>query len=351
MIHANTKTFANALVNAVILLDENLCIQWYNSAAKKLLALDNDALTKTITESIPDKTFDNYLRQFLSPQDPKKQALSDKLLANENTLELPAPHNRAITLSVCLKPYVNNQWLLIVQDVTQIHHLEKMRRDFIANVSHELRTPLTVIKGYLETMSDHYQNSTQSWTPMLNQMQQQAKRMENLIADLLLLSRLEIDNPDMGKQEVIHLKYILEAIRADAIALSGHRKHHITLSVTDDHKIFGNPEELHSAFSNLVFNAVHYTPDGGDIHIMTHKKNNKLYVNVKDTGIGIKAKHIPRITERFYRVERGRSRERGGTGLGLAIVKHVLLRHKASLQIESEVGKGSCFSCVFEINP
>jgi two-component system phosphate regulon sensor histidine kinase PhoR len=227
-----------------------------------------------------------------------------------------------------------------------LHDLEKMRRDFVANVSHELRTPLTVMRGYLEGMIDGLIDLKNSQT-IFAQMHQQTIRMEHIIADLLLLSRLETVTPTEQEQESIDIPFLLSSIQQDAIALSSDRKHHIHLEITGSQTFHGQAAELRSAFSNLLFNAVHYTPANGHIFVRWYKTENNLYFEVEDTGLGIEAHHIPRLTERFYRVDPGRTRQTGGTGLGLAIVKHVLLRHHAQLHIESVVGKGSIFRCEF----
>jgi two-component system phosphate regulon sensor histidine kinase PhoR len=224
--------------------------------------------------------------------------------------------------------------------------LEKMRQDFVANVSHELRTPLTVLRGYLEGLID-VSASKPDWQPVFDQMHQQTIRMENIIEDLLHLSRLETDTATFNENESIHIPELLNTIREDALALSHNHTHQIFIEINAPDIFHGQKLELRSAFSNLVFNAVHYTPANGRIYIRWYQNETGLHFEVEDTGIGIDAKHIPRLTERFYRVDPGRTRQTGGTGLGLAIVKHVLLRHNATLHIESTVGKGSVFRCDF----
>ncbi len=226
---------------------------------------------------------------------------------------------------------------------------EKMRQDFVANVSHELRTPLTVFRGYLEILLEKVGNkkSLAEWKPILMQMFSQSMRMERIIEDLLLLSRLEIDTPDASHLEAIDMPQLLQHIYQDTLALSSDKKQHINLKITGPRIFYGRKSELHSAFSNLTFNAVHYTPVNGKIWISWYQDKKGVHFKVKDTGIGIEAKHIPRLTERFYRVDAGRTRETGGTGLGLAIVKHVLLRHHGRLAISSTVNKGSVFRCDF----
>jgi two-component system phosphate regulon sensor histidine kinase PhoR len=226
---------------------------------------------------------------------------------------------------------------------------EKMRQDFVANVSHELRTPLTVFRGYLEILLEETgkQKGKKHWKNILTQMSAQSTRMERIIEDLLLLSRLEIDTLDVSDLEAIDMPQLLQHIYQDTLALSGDKKQHIHLKITGPHLFYGRKSELHSAFSNLAFNAVHYTPMNGSIWMSWYQDKKGVHFKVKDTGIGIESKHIPRLTERFYRVDAGRTRETGGTGLGLAIVKHVLLRHHARLSISSAVNKGSVFRCDF----
>jgi two-component system phosphate regulon sensor histidine kinase PhoR len=247
-------------------------------------------------------------------------------------------------LSVSVIPYGDNQHLLLGHDITQLHRLEQIRSDFIANVSHELRTPLTVIAGFLETMRDA-EDCTQEFQRPLLLMAQQTARMRNIVEDLLFLSRLESE-PATDRGTPVVVADLLKTIYEEAQVLSG-EQHHITLEVDETVIIYGHTEELHSAFSNLVYNAVRYTPPGGDISIRWYQDAEGIHLAVHDTGEGIAPEHLPRLTERFYRIDVGRSRLQGGTGLGLAIVKHVLNRHKGHLHIESEVGKGSLFRCDF----
>lgn len=232
----------------------------------------------------------------------------------------------------------------------RIHQLERMRQDFVANVSHELRTPLTVIHGYLETLLDQDVANIPQPKKIFEQMYQQSLRMERLVEDLLLLSRMDTGlNGDAEKLPKVAAPLIIKAIANDAKILSGERQHQIQLDIDESLTINGIESEIRSVFSNLIFNAIHYTPAEGQIRIKWFQENNQAYFEVSDTGIGIAPEHIPRLTERFYRVDPDRSRSTGGTGLGLAIVKHALLRHKGQLKIASEVGKGSTFTCVFPV--
>ena len=247
-------------------------------------------------------------------------------------------------LIVHLIPFENRRQILVTHDVTDAERLEQTRRDFIANASHELRTPLTVINGFLELATGDMEIDATTRMQHLKLMAEQGRRMQNLVEDMLSLTRLEsIDYP--VKPEKIDIGSMLEEIRRDGEALSGGR-HQISL-VVETGDIEGSSEELHSAFSNLVSNAVRYTPEKGCIELIWRDSEIGPQFVVRDNGIGIRPEHITRLTERFYRVDKGRSRATQGTGLGLAIVKHVLMRHGAALKIESEPGKGSAFIAQF----
>jgi two-component system, OmpR family, phosphate regulon sensor histidine kinase PhoR len=247
-------------------------------------------------------------------------------------------------LIIHLIPFENRRQILVTHDQTELDRIDAMRRDFIANASHELRTPLTVINGFLEIALAHPDLDAATRQDHVRLMAEQGKRMQNLIDDMLTLTRLEsLDSP--LRTEVVRVRPMLEQILQEAKALSA-GKHSIVMD-GDGPDIKGNPEEIRSAFTNLVSNAVRYTPEDGAIHISwTNGENGPEFI-VRDTGIGIDPEHLPRLTERFYRVDKSRSRETKGTGLGLAIVKHVLLRHGASLNIASKVGEGSEFKAMF----
>lgn len=228
-----------------------------------------------------------------------------------------------------------------------IQHLELIRRDFVANVSHELRTPLTVIQGYLESLLAQELDQTKPWKKIFEQMFQHSVRMANIIEDLLLLSILETDDYPLDEKPKIHIAKLLKILLTEAKNISGDKRHHFSLRVNSRILLNGAASELKSLFSNLIINAIKYTPAGGKIKIEWAAQKGMAIFRITDTGIGIAKKQIPRITERFYRVDKGRSRESGGTGLGLAIVKHILLRHQAELIVESQLGKGSVFTCIF----
>lgn len=236
-------------------------------------------------------------------------------------------------------------YVVVLHDVTELRRLEVVRRDFVANVSHELRTPLTVISGFLESLDDRSDPDPEV-ERSLSLMREQAARMATIIDDLLTLSRLELDG-EARDTTPVSVHELLESIVADARRVSGERQHVLELHSDPDLLVRGSDSELRSAFSNLVLNAVRHTPGRTHIHIEWRADGDSARFAILDDGPGIPARHIPRLTERFYRVDESRSRDTGGTGLGLAIVKHALERHDADLAIESEVGKGTSFSCVF----
>jgi two-component system phosphate regulon sensor histidine kinase PhoR len=253
---------------------------------------------------------------------------------------------RDAVLSVRVIEFGEDRKLLISRDVTAEERLDTMRRDFVANVSHELKTPVTVLSGFVETLGDDsFDLSSKQRRRFLDMMADQAKRMQRLVEDLLTLSSLESDASPADEQP-IEVRPFVERLAEEARALSGGR-HAVEVAVAADCSLLGSLKELHSAFSNLVSNAVRYTPAGGVVRLAWRLDDGRGVFSVTDTGIGIEARHIPRLTERFYRVDSGRSRESGGTGLGLAIVKHALTRHQAVLEVTSEMGRGSSFSALF----
>jgi two-component system phosphate regulon sensor histidine kinase PhoR len=248
-------------------------------------------------------------------------------------------------LSVKLVSYGVDKRLLISRDITQWERVEMIRRDFVANVSHELRTPLTVVNGFVENLQDMPDLSHDKIRRALDLMADQTKRMDSLVADLLTLSRLE-NEQSPPRAAMIDMGELLQAVYQDGQMLSAGRHQH-SLDVTGPVRLSGNYDELRSAFGNLVSNAVRYTPEGGAIRLCWSMRDGQAVFSVQDSGIGIEAQHIPRLTERFYRVDRSRSRETGGTGLGLAIVNCIAQRHQAKLDILSEEGHGSTFALVF----
>jgi len=319
-----------ALPDGVIILDELSRIEWCNDKAESLLGLRKAVdIGSHITNLVRDPSFIHFYHEEV---------------IDEN-LRLDAPHNPKIKLDIRMIKYADKH-LLIIQDFSKLHHMEQVRQDFLANVSHELRTPLSVVVGYIEILHDDDQPELEAYASIFQQMQQQSDRMTRLVEDLLTLSNLESEQNHNHKNE-IPVSDMLKNISEDAIILSGSKKHKITVEIESERWLLGNSRELHGVFSNLIANAVHYTPDNGTITIRWYEADNQAIMEVVDTGIGIKKQHIDRLTERFYRADKGRSRAEGGTGLGLAIVKHALQRHEATLNITSKIGKGSTFRCIF----
>ena len=324
---------AEALPDGVMILDGHRAIEWMNLQAEACLGLKGSVDTGSrITHLLREPEFLDYL------DSPDHRGVP---------LELHTQRNPGRALQVQAAPFAAGRTLLLVRDVTQLQKLATMRRDFVANVSHELKTPLTVTLGFVETALDALDD-----TPPLEIAQylrtaiEQAQRMQQLIDDLLTLSSLETDSPP-PLEDPVDVAALLIDICREVEALSAGR-HRISLENQGPRRLLGSARELRSAFANLAGNAVRYTPDGGEIMLRWSAEGQAGgRFSVRDSGIGIAREHLARLTERFYRVDRGRSREAGGTGLGLAIVKHVLERHQAVLQIESEPGQGSRFSAVF----
>lgn len=321
------------LEDAVILIDDKNGIEWWNQSAERILNLKSPDQGRHILTIIRTPLFHeyyNHIEQFI-----------DGIRLNE-------PLNGDRHYQCKITPF-GSEKLLIIYDVTRLQHLEQMRKDFVANVSHELRTPLTVIMGYVETLSEQPELDPR-WQRALNQMMQQSQRMNNIINDLLLLSRLENEEKPSEPKD-IDMPKLLTQLFDDAQMYNKGFDHLIHLHIDSQQHIWGYEDYLRSALSNLITNAIKYTPKGGEISISWHscdyEGGHGMCFSVEDNGIGIEARHIDRLTERFYRVDSGRSRETGGTGLGLAIVKHVLYQHAAKLEIRSQVGKGSIFTIQF----
>ena len=324
---ARFRQAMSLLPDGVVIMDDVLFLEWCNPAAERHLGLNNGRdKGMRVTNLIRSPDFIDYII----------------LGRYEQPLTLSLKNRKLI---VHIIPFENRRQILVTHDATETDRIEMMRRDFIANASHELRTPLTVINGFLEiaqTQPDLEQTIRMSH---LKLMIEQGQRMQNLVEDMLTLTRLEsIDYP--LRPEHVNIHNLLDQIRQEAEALSGGR-HVISLTI-DGSDIEGSTDELRSAFSNLVSNAVRYTPERGHIDIKWQNTISGPQFSVKDSGIGIRPEHLVRLTERFYRVDKSRSRETQGTGLGLAIVKHVLLRHGAVLAIESQPDVGSIFSVQFK---
>jgi len=324
---------AQALPIGAVTLNKDFQIRWFNAAAEKILHLKPaQDIGQNLLNLLRSPPFVAY----------SKQNTWDEPLILKISLE---GSNQSIM--VRLVPYADDQLLLIARDLTHIEKLETTRRDFVANVSHEMRTPLTVLSGFLETMREAPKGALteEQSQHFLKLMHDQALRMEALVADLLTLSALETSLS--ADRHTIHMSTLIDSARQQAESLSGGR-HTFIWDIEPNLNILGNQTELSSAITNLLTNAVRYTPDGQTITVQWHKlANGCARYSVTDTGIGIASEHLPRLSERFYTVDRGRSRAMGGTGLGLAITKHVAMRHDAQLEIQSKLGVGSTFSLVF----
>ncbi|MEO8748406.1 MAG: phosphate regulon sensor histidine kinase PhoR [Rhodanobacter sp.] len=323
----DVRDAAGTLPDAVVLLDGHGIVRWFNAAATRLLGLLERHTERPLAEQVAGSELAAWLQTNLG----------------EPTTEMPAPADPSLRLSVTIMPFGAHLHLLLARDISALSRLEQVRRDFVANVSHELRTPLTVIHGYLELIDP---TDVPELAPVLGEMRMQSQRMRQIVEDLLTLSRLETgEGLPNDEVEVVPL---LEILRREAEALSRGR-HAITVEAGSQARLRGSIHHLHSAFSNLVSNAVRYTPSGGKIVIgWQQTADGTATFSVRDSGLGISAEHLIRLTERFYRVSSSRSRDSGGTGLGLSIVKHVLNLHQGRLVIDSEPGQGSTFSCVMD---
>ncbi|AVP97788.1 phosphate regulon sensor histidine kinase PhoR [Ahniella affigens] len=321
------RSAATALPDGIIVLSPLQQVVWANPAAEGLLGF---RLSKARGQPVLNLLTEPVMREWLLGQ-PQQEPLIDVQTAAD----------RDKRLSMRLVPYQDDHAMLIVRDISLLMKLEQVRRDFVANVSHELRTPLTVIHGYLDMIET---DEHPSIATMIEEMHRQSKRMAQVVEDLLTLSRL--DATEAAGDEPVSMTAMMATLKREAEALSK-GQHQIQVDNLCQADLHGSMKDLHSAFSNLIANAVRYTPTGGSITVRWQLKDQGACFSVQDTGFGIPAEHIPRLTERFYRVSTSRSREKGGTGLGLSIVKHVLNLHQAKLNIESQVGVGSMFSCCF----
>lgn len=322
-----------ALEMAVIMINRKGTLEWWNKAADTLLGFRSaQDHQQGVTNLLREPRFFEYFenRKYTEP------------------LRIPSPINKNLVLEFQITLFGEGERLMLVRDVTQMHKLELMRKDFIGNVSHELRTPITVINGYLETLLDHKDSVAPRWIKPLEQMHQQSQRMENIVRDLLTLSRLETKAPPR-EQDTINVSALLREISSEAEQFFSEKNHSFTVTCDDEFFLLGTMSELYSAISNLIFNAAKYTHQRGRIQVKANRSENGLDIMIEDNGVGIADHHIPRLTERFYRVDESRSTDTGGTGLGLAIVKHVLARHGAVLEVLSELDKGSQFICHFPL--
>ena len=322
------QEMTSALDDGVVLIDKRSNIEWWNIEAGKLFNFQDLDKGHRLENIIRHPLFVKYFESgdYSEP------------------LEIEGLRREQQHLEFRIHTFGQGERLVVIREITRVKKLLEMRKDFVGNVSHELRTPLTVIRGYIETLAD-MPNLPLPLEKALTQMEQQGQRMTNLINDLITLSRLETDTID-NSQESVDIAGLIDTILSDAKTLSG-GKHLISRSGAEGIKLLGNANQLHSAISNLVMNAVKYSPEGCQVSVDVKMFGNECIVSVIDNGTGIDSRHLPRLTERFYRVDDGRASSMGGTGLGLAIVKHVLFRHEAELKIRSMLGKGSTFSCHF----
>jgi len=324
------QSSAAALPDAVVALGPYDEIRWMNQAAEDLLGLRHHSdYGRPMVNLFRAPAFRQYLeaRNF------------------DQTLELTAPGRDQRQLSLRAVPYGQQLLLVIVQDVTERYRVERLRRDFVANVSHELRTPLTVISGFVENMQADGDMCPVPWRRPLALIADQTARMQQIVEDLLLLARLEGGERNL-RHEGVDVAEMLQTLAGEARLLAPQGPQ-VSLKIDSDWFLDADPGLLRSAVSNLVVNAIHHTPAGGEIVLHWVDEPDASCIIVEDSGEGIAPEHIPRLTERFYRVDTGRSRERGGTGLGLAIVKHILQVHDARLEIASTPGEGSQFICRF----
>ena len=319
-----------ALAEAVVLIDDQHQIEWWNPAAEKLLGINPLDRGRNLLAILRQPSFIEYFNHIDQAPD---------------GIRLQAQMDEDRYVQVKLTRFGGESRLLVAYDTTRVHNLEQMRKDFVDNISHELRTPLTVLSGYIETFIDQ-DDITPRWKRAFTQMQSQTKRMNALVNDLLLLSNLE-NNKKVAKNQIIDMANLMNQLFDDARAYNLDYGHTLNLDIDSHCDLIGSDMEIASAFSNLITNAIKYTPKGGIITIGWHEDGDHAYFTVQDNGIGINPKHLPSLTERFYRVDSARSRQTGGTGLGLAIVKHVLMQHGAHLEISSKENEGSTFTAVF----
>lgn len=319
---------AESLPDAVVVFRSEGNIVWCNKLAQYLLGFRwPDDSGQPISNLIRTPDFIKYLN---------KQDFSEPL-------EMPSPLNVERMLELRIVPYTEGEHLMVVRDVTQLKQLEGMRRNFFANVSHELRTPMTVLQGYLEMTEEPDMVVGPMWSKAHGVMTEQLNRMNSLVNQLLTLSKIEAA-PMHELDEVVNVPAMLEVLEKEATSLSGDKEHKLEFDIDKSLRVLADEDQLRSAISNLVYNAVKYTPAGATVKVRWYQTSQGACLDVSDTGDGIEPQHLHRLTERFYRVDKARSRDTGGSGLGLAIVKHALSHHDSHLEIQSEVGVGSRFS-------
>ncbi len=325
------NTTLELVPDAIIVADVNWTIEWVNAAAKNLLGISRRSIGSSLEDLIPPDLLQAYNA---SPE----QSLP---------FELQSPVTGNMELEMKITPFGEDQILITAHDITELKKVESIRREFLANVSHELRTPLTVISGYLEMMDG--EDWPEAYHEAVRASRRQAQRMQLLVSDLLMLSKLEMHDNAPLIEDTVDVGQLLAGLRADAVTLSDKAEHKILLQAEGELMMRGNEAELSSAFGNLIFNAVLHTPPGTKIIIGWHHKKDALEFSVTDNGPGIEARHLARLTERFYRIDKARSREKGGTGLGLSITRHVVQRHGGEIKIDSVVGQGTTFRCLFPL--
>ena len=322
---------SEALPDAAVVVDASAAILWCNRLARIELGLRwPEDKGRRIYNFIRHPRFIQFYQNGLYDQ----------------PIEIPSPVNPHKILEYRIMPYGDRNLMVLIRDVTQLSLIEKMRKDFVANVSHELRTPLTVINGYLEMLPEATDIKPEFVDKAFTEMRAQSTRMQSLIEELLVLSRIESSKERVHKK-IVNVPQMLAMIKLEADVLNKQKGHEIIMQLDPTLRVYGIETELRSAFSNLIFNAIHYTPDQGKIEIEWQRVEEHVRFVVRDNGEGIEAKHLPRLTERFYRVDKARSRKTGGSGLGLSIVKHVLNHHYSQLEISSKLGQGSEFSFEF----
>ncbi len=325
---------STALEIGIVMVEGDERLEWWNRTGEDLLGLRHpEDLGRPVTSLVRDPRFVEYFGGGPRPE----------------PLRFSAPGSVNRMLECRIARYGESGRLMVFRDITRLHRLEQMRTDFVGNVSHELGTPITVIKGYLEAIMANMEDLDEKWRRPVRQMHQQSVRMGNLVNDLLLLSSLETQSLS-ERQERIDLSGLLDEIRHETQHVFDSKGHALGIHCRRDIRLVGDRKEIYSALSNLVSNAAKYTLRDGSIAVKAYFSGPSFDVAVIDNGIGIESRHIPRLTERFYRIDAGRSSETGSTGLGLAIVKHVLARHGAELEIDSELGGGSRFVCRFPVD-
>jgi two-component system phosphate regulon sensor histidine kinase PhoR len=321
-----------AIPDAALILSPDLVIMSGNKKAQRLLGVRfPDDVGKHIKQLVVDPEFSNYLQ--------------------EGKFEMPcsitSPLNDELQLEISVMSFGSERVLLMSRAIAKYHRLKKMRREFVANVSHELKTPLTVVRGYVEMIQETEHALDPHWHKVFNTIEGQVSRMERLVEQLLSLSKVE-NNRDDEDMKLVDMPVLVENLVEDARWLNQSKQHELRTHITQGICVFGIETELKSACANLISNAIAYTSPGGQIDVSWRRNGDKVIFSVKDNGDGIKADKLNRLTERFYRIDKSRSRDTGGSGLGLAIVKHVLLHHKAELVITSEWGEGSEFAIYFD---